>query len=123
MRTATKLVFSFLPAGTSAPTGLNGIGVASVVRTSTGLFTVTLNDYWNKITAPKIHLALATPAAKIAQLVGGANVSSGTAGVGPTIQIETINSDTGAAVDVAAAAGNIVGATLYMSNSSFGAGL
>jgi hypothetical protein len=36
----------FFPAGTGAPTGLRGSGVASVARNSAGVFELTLEDPW-----------------------------------------------------------------------------
>jgi hypothetical protein len=119
-RTATRLAFSFPTNGSSSPVAakLQGRGVASVVRTATGLFTVTLQDFWNKLLSGVAHLQLATPAKQMAVIKATVTPSSAL-----TFTLETLDTSSGAAVDVAAAAGNNVNCLLILSNSSFGAGL
>ena len=119
IRTLEKLVFKFATNGSSNPvaTTIKGLGVKSITLGTTGLYTVTLADYWNAIISAKAHLGMATPDGSVAQIVTGWNVLTG-----PTLQIQTLN-NSGSAANIAAAAGNQVSCCLWMSNSSFGAGL
>lgn len=48
----------FFPAGTGAPTGLKGRGIASVTRTGVGAYLVTLADKWGDLTSFNLGLQL-----------------------------------------------------------------
>ena len=119
IRTLTRLAFSFPTNGSASPTKIRGDGVTSVVWVSTGLFTVTLKDYWAKVHAAKVQLALAAPAATKAQLVGLSSNKALASAL--TFQIQILGTDSGSAADVAAATGNDVNVLLLLGNSSFGA--
>ncbi len=120
IRTLTRLPFSFATNGSSSPVAasINGRGVASVVRTATGLYTVTLQDYWNKLVSGRAYLQLASATKQRAIFKDAVTTNTGL-----TFVVETLDTNSGSAADVAAAAGNRVNCLLLLSNSSFGAGL
>jgi hypothetical protein len=93
---------SFAPNGTSAvdQTSIKGKGVASVARTSQGLFTITLNDVWGQLDSAIPGLQLATAAARKCQ-IGAVVLAS------KTIQIRIVDGS-GAVQDAAADANNRV---------------
>lgn len=108
---------SFPTNGSSNPVAASVKGrlVASVTRSGTGTYLVTLNDYWAIVVGVFARLNLATPTKQRAMFVGKPSLSAA-----QTFSVKTIDSDTGAAVDVAAAAGNEVHLKLWLSTASFG---
>jgi hypothetical protein len=100
------------PNGSSAPLNVKGLGF-TVVRTTTGEFTVTLNDEYMQLLGAFADLALATPNGDIAT-VAAVNVES--TGSGPqTAVIQTLAS--GSPADIAAATGNMVSFELVVQNT------
>lgn len=59
---ANRVSVVWYPNGTSSPTSIHGRGVASVERTATGAFTVTLSDKWRSVfpNAPQLVSASST---------------------------------------------------------------
>jgi len=112
-RSLTRLAFSFPTNGASSPASVTGRGVKSVVRTATGLYTVTLQDYWTALLHGKATLQLATPAKQKAQIKGAFNPATAL-----TFVVGTFASDTGSAADVAAAANNRVNVLLLLQNGA-----
>ena len=100
---------SFAPAGTGAPTAALGDGY-TVARTSTGLFTLTLDRVWPSLLSATATVQLATAADTVAQ-VGVVALTS------KTVQIRTLTA--GALADVAANANNRVNFALKFKRSGF----
>lgn len=101
---------SFAPAGTGAPTDVYGTGY-TVVRTSAGLFTLTLTDRFIRLRAGLCQLQLATLDTWFAQL-GSIDVATN-----GTVQIRVID-ETATVTDVAADANNRVHFCLFLSRDS-----
>jgi hypothetical protein len=103
---------SFAPngSGTIASTSNQGIGW-SVVRTSQGLYTVTLQDAYVALVCVKASLQLASAAARYIQ-IGSCDVISA-----KTIEIRVIDAS-GAVQDVSANANNRVNFELTLANST-----
>ena len=104
------LTFSFLPAGSSAPTGLAGRGVASVVRDSAGKFTITLEDKYPALLSAEVLIAMNAVADLKAQL-GAVDVSNAKTIVLNILAVAT-------PTDIAANAANRVYVTLHLRNTS-----
>lgn len=101
---------SFAPQGASAPASVNGIGF-SVVRTSQGLFTITLQDKYVSLQSADCQIQLASAADLRCQL-GSIDVVSA-----KTVQIRVV--DSAAAVqDVSADANNRIHFCLMLKNST-----
>jgi len=81
--------------GSSDPTNVQGKGIKSVVHTSTGLFTITLDREYVKLMSATATVGLRTPDDVAAQ-VGKVAVTSNP----PTVQIAVL--DAGTLADVAA---------------------
>ena len=75
----------FSLAGAGDPTAIQGKGIKSIVHTSTGLYTVTLDRPYAKLISATATLGLHSPADDMAQ-IGKCLVSGAT----PTIQIATL---------------------------------
>ena len=108
---------SFATNGASSPVAstVKGRLVTSVTRSGTGTYVVTLQDYWADYIAGLARLNLASPTKQRAMISGVPNLATGL-----TLTVVTIDSSSGAAVDVAAAAGNEVHLKLFLSTASFG---
>lgn len=104
------LVFSFLPAGSSAPTGVSGRGIASVVRDSAGVFIVTLEDTYQELMGCDMTIMMAAGTDISPQLEG-----EDVAGAG-TVTIRTVVAEV--ETDIAADPDNRVFVTLTLRNSS-----
>lgn len=100
----------FKPNTANPPTLLSGVGVASVVRTSQGLFTITLDDVWSQLDGFSHDLQLATAAARFTQL--GAVVLAS-----KTVQVRVVDA-AGAVQDVAADDNNTVSVMLKLRQGS-----
>lgn len=101
---------TFYPAAAGAPTGLIGKGVASVVRTSQGLFTLTLTDgSYTRLLAKFGQVQMAAPTDVVAQV--GVYVAGSTATNTPaTITVTALAA--AVATDIAANANNSVSVML-----------
>jgi hypothetical protein len=73
-RNRVLIAGSFAPAAAGAPTAIRGAGIAGIVRTAQGVFTVTLMDVWNQCDTAKATLQLAAAAARSVQ-VGAINLA------------------------------------------------
>ncbi len=106
------IAFSFAPNGTSAiaQTSNRGAGVASVARTSQGLYTLTLNDEWSQLDFIGATVQLASAAARNTQ-IGVVSLSSKTA------QVRIID-ESGAVQDIAANANNRINVVLVVRHGS-----
>lgn len=104
------LTFSFKPADTSAPTGLAGRGVASVVRDDAGDFTVTLEDAYPALLSGHLTLGLNADTDLVASF-GAIDVVTA-----KTVKIRLLTDAT--PTDLAANANNIVFVTLFLRNTS-----
>ena len=107
---------SFAPNGGSAvdADSIKGKGF-SVARTSTGLFTITLQDAYTALLAGNATLQLTAADDKFVQ-IGAVDVVSA-----KTIQIRVWDISGAAVADVSAAAGNRINFELFLSNSSLNA--
>lgn len=105
-RNRVKIACSFAPAAAGAPTGIRGAGIRGIVRTSQGLFTITLMDTWNQCDSAIATLQLAAAAARSVQ-IGVVNLAA------RTVQVRVIDA-AGAVQDVAADANNRVNVELVM---------
>lgn len=103
------VAFSFAPAGTGAPTSVEGKGVSTVTRTGVGTFLVTLQDAWNALVAATGTLQLSAAADSVVQF-GDYSASA------KTLVVRVLTA--GAAADVAANANNRVHVSLTLRNSS-----
>jgi hypothetical protein len=103
---------SFAPAGTGAPTDVYGTGF-TVVRTSAGLFTVTLTNPAIRIRGGTVSLQKAAAADTHAEF-GTTAVSAAT----PTFQIRVFDSATATETDIAADANNRVHFLLHLSEDT-----
>lgn len=104
---------SFAPNGASAVAATSNLGIGwSVVRTSAGLFTVTLEDSWVSLTSAQVSLQLATVAAVAVQL-GTIDVVTA-----KTVEIRALSSSAGTVTDVAADANNRIHFELRLKNST-----
>lgn len=103
----------FYPAAAGVPTGLVGSGVAGVVRTSAGLFTITLKPggYISLLSA-QATAQMATPTDVVPQL--GVYVPA-TATAPATITVTSLTG--GVATDIAANANNSISVLLAFDNS------
>lgn len=101
---------SFAPNGSSAPTAVTGKGVASVARSSAGLFLVTLDDLFVSFLNIQASLALASADDKFVQ-VGAVSVSS------KTFEIRVWDVSGAAVSDISAAAGNVIYFAVMAKNS------
>ena len=113
----TMVAGSFRPNGTSAPTVFGptiGSRGWSVVRTSAGLFTITLPDAYAATIALNATLQMAAADDRFIQIgtVAGITAANG------TVQIRAMNIDTGAVADVASNADNWIHFAFLFSNSS-----
>jgi hypothetical protein len=102
---------SFAPDTANAPTTVRGSGF-SVARTSTGLFTITLQDKYVSLLSAQVSLQLATGDDKMLQL-GAIDVISAR-----TIQIRVWDISGGAVADIAANANNRINFLLLLKNST-----
>jgi hypothetical protein len=102
---------SFAPDTANAPTDVKGDGF-SVVRTSTGLFTVTLQDKYSELIGVTASLQLASADDKMVQ-IGATDVTSA-----KTIQIRVWDISGAAVADVAANANNRINFVLVLKNTS-----
>lgn len=102
---------SFAPAGSGAPTTVKGKGF-SVARTSTGLFTLTLQDKYAHLIAGLVTLQLASGGDQIVQL-GSVDVSSAR-----TVQIRVWDISGAAVADISADANNRINFCLLLKNST-----
>ncbi len=104
---------SFAPNGASAVDSASNMGSGwSVVRTSTGLFTITLADSYVGCYAANCSLQLATGDDKFAQL-GSIDVTTA-----KTIQIRIWDVSAAAVADVAANANNRINFSLQLKNTT-----
>lgn len=101
---------SFAPAGSGVPTDVKGRGF-TVVRTSTGLFTVTLSNTFIQLLDGQVSLQLASADDKFAQL-GAVDLAA------KTVQIRIWDISAAAVADVAANANNRVNFALALRNST-----
>ena len=102
---------SFLPNGSSAVASATTTGQGySVVRTNTGLFTITLTDKYNSLISGQVSLALNAVAQTVVQF-GAIDVSSA-----KTITINAVTS--GSAADIASNANNRIHFLLILSNTN-----
>jgi len=107
---------SFAPNGSSAVASTSNKGKGfSVARTSTGLFTITLQDAYTALLAASANLQLTTGDDKFVQ-IGAIDVVSA-----KTIQIRVWDISGAAVADVSAAAGNRINFVLILSNSTLNA--
>jgi hypothetical protein len=102
---------SFAPDTANAPTTVKGKGF-SVARTSTGLFTITLQDTYQHLISGQVSLQLAAGDDKFVQL-GAVDVASA-----KTIQIRVWDISGGAVADIAANANNRINFSLLLKNST-----
>ena len=101
---------SWAPAGAGAPTDLNGSGF-TVVRTSQGLFTVTLTDPAVRVRSAVPGLQLAAADNMFPQL-GSIDVATA-----KTVEVRVVD-ETGAVQDVAADANNRVHLTMTLTRDT-----
>lgn len=106
----TFLSLSFAPAGTGAPTGITGRGVASIVRNSAGNFTITLEDAYSALLDAKMTIAM-DAATDISPQLGAVDVVTA-----KTIVVRTIVA--AVETDIAANANNRVYVELSLRNSA-----
>lgn len=99
---------SFAPDTANAPTAVNGSGF-TVVRTSQGLFTVTLDEAYRDLVSITATLQLASATADRFIQVGATDVSTA-----KTLQIRVLDA-AGAVQDVAADANNRINFTAVVS--------
>jgi hypothetical protein len=99
--------------GASNPvaTSILGRGVASVVLSATGVYTVTLQDVYSGLLAANATLQLATSDDKVTSQLGVVSLSAS------TFQVRIFDISTGALANVAAATGNRVNLLLVLKNS------
>lgn len=106
------ITIKFAPQGAGAPTLLEGEGVASVSRTSAGLFLITLQDTWGAApVAMKAQCQMAA-ATDIKAQCGTYTVVS----TGDTLAVRTIA--VAVETDVAANANNTVSVQLYFKRTT-----
>lgn len=103
---------SFAPNGSSAVSSASNKGIGwSVVRTSTGLFTITLQDSWVALLSAKSALQLATGDDKYLQF-GTIDVVTN-----KTVQIRVWDASAAAVADISADANNRIHFELTLSNT------
>ena len=102
---------SFPTNGSSSPTSFAGEGIASVVRSGTGTFTITLSDKYPSYEFVDAALQMGTPDGSMA-VPAAVNVASA-----KTIVIVTLNASN-AAADIAAAASNRVNFEIVVNQST-----
>jgi hypothetical protein len=99
--------------GSSDPVAstITGRGVASVVLTSTGVYTVTLQDVYPSLLSATASVQLASADDKVAANIGAVDLNA------KTIQVRIYDLSSAALANVAAATGNRVNLTLVLKNS------
>lgn len=90
---------------------ITGRGVASVVLTSTGVYTVTLQDVYPSLLSATASVQLASADDKVAANIGAVDLNA------KTIQVRIYDISSAALANVAAATGNRVNLTLVLKNS------
>lgn len=107
------LGFSWATNGSSQPvaSSITGRGVASVAWTSTGVFTITLQDVYPYLLSATATLQLASADDKVAANIGAVDLNA------KTIQVRIYDASMAALADVAAATGNRVNVCLVLKNS------
>lgn len=108
-----KIDCTFKPAGTGAPTGLTGKGVASVSRTGVGVFRLVLSTAYAALISGQVALMLNAAGSEVAELAAE-DVDGST----PYVDIRIVDKSAGAAADVAAHANNRVHVSLTLRNTS-----
>ena len=93
-----------------APTLSRGLGVASITRSSTGLYVITLQDAYNRLLNARVTILNASAQDAHPQLVSESVASA------KTISFRTITGSTGAVVDPANGARLLI--SLELKNSS-----
>jgi hypothetical protein len=100
----------------SAPIMIQGKGWKTLTHTATGVITCVLQDGYYKLLGFKLTPAFSALTATLVQL-GGINVTSTATGVAArTVIINYFTSTTGAAVDIAANAANLISLDLWVQN-------
>lgn len=102
---------SFPTNGNSNPASFKGAGIASVTRTATGTYKVTLTDKYPVLYSQNAHLAMGTPNGSVAA-IEATDVASA-----KTVYIGTVDAS-GAAADIAAATSNVVSFQLFVGQST-----
>ena len=102
---------SFPTNGNASPATFKGSGIASVARTGTGTYRVTLSNKYAVLYSNSAHLGMGTPDGSIATIKASDVVSA------KTVDIVTANAS-GAAADIAAATGNTVSFELFVGQST-----
>lgn len=103
---------SFAPNGSSAVNNASNAGTGfTVARSGVGTFVITLTDRYVRLRSHSVKVQLATPADTQVQLTAEA-VSAAT----PTITVTVLTA--GVAADIAAAAGNRIHFTLFLSEDT-----
>lgn len=107
------LGISWQPNGTGAvpQSTIAGRGVASVARSSTGTFVVTLQDVYPFLLSATATLQIASADDKIAASIGAVNLTS------KTLEVRLYDLSTGALTDIALDAGTRVNLCLILKNS------
>lgn len=107
------LGISWQPNGTGAvpQSTIAGRGVASVARSGTGTFVVTLQDVYSSLLSATATLQLASADDKIAANIGAVSVT------GKTYEVRLYDLSTGALTDIALDPGTRVNLLLVLKNS------
>lgn len=112
VRELVPIAGSFAPNGSSAVSASSRKGLGwSVVRTSTGLFTVTFTDKWNDLVSAEASLQLASADDKFIQ-VGTYSASA------KTLQIRVWDVSSAGVADVAADANDRISFVCWFRNSA-----
>lgn len=109
-REIKAIIGKFFPAGTGAPTSPTGHGW-TVVRTSVGLFTVTLEHNWQSLISSSLVLQLAAGDDKMLQM-GAVDLSA------RTVEIRVWDISGAAVADIAANANNAIHFALFLKRTS-----
>jgi hypothetical protein len=114
-RNARLISFSIAPQGAAAPKIISGTGIKSVTRTSAGLYVVNFAHAYRFLIEAQLTPQFSALTATTVQFVGLNVKASGTGKQSASIQCLTTT--TGAAVDIAANANNLIYGEIFVQNA------
>jgi hypothetical protein len=115
IRNSRLIAFSIAPQGAGTPKIISGTGIKSVTRTSAGLYVVNFVHAYRFLIDAQLTAQFSALTATVVEFVGLNVKASGTGKQSASIQCYT--STSGAAVDIAANANNLIYGEILVQNA------